>query len=208
MPIPPCLALVILGAAAFAPVVVQACPIDTAAHRAGTALTVILSEGPLRRFTLAELSQQPKQELVLRRTVAPQAGASGPSPTRSNDQSLRLGGWLLRDVLTASLRESPASDTNTTTSRSGDTAGARGQRWVVYEAVATDGYRAYFSWGEVFNSTLAEQMLIIQTHDGVVLNAEQGPLALRALADVRSGPRHVRNLCALVARRLSPTEAP
>jgi hypothetical protein len=29
-----------------------------------------------------------------------------------------------------------------------------------------------------------------------------GPLALRALADLRPGPRHVRNLCALVLRPL------
>lgn len=77
---------------------------------------------------------------------------------------------------------------------------ARGARTLVYEAVATDGYRAVFSWGELYNGAAGEQVLVITTQDGQALDARQGPLALRALADLRPGPRHVRNLCALVVR--------
>ena len=77
----------------------------------------------------------------------------------------------------------------------------RGARVGVVEAVATDGYRSVFSWGELFNSTAGEHALIITTQDGRTLNTAAGPLALRALADLRPGPRHVRNLCALVVRR-------
>lgn len=47
----------------------------------------------------------------------------------------------------------------------------RGARTGVVEAVATDGYRAVFSWGELFNASAGEP-----------------------------GPRHVRNLCALRVR--------
>jgi hypothetical protein len=79
----------------------------------------------------------------------------------------------------------------------------RAQRWLTFEAVATDGYRAMFSWGELFNTDAAEHVLVIRARDGKPLDAAEGPLALRALADTRPGPRHVRNLCAIVARTAS-----
>ena len=79
--------------------------------------------------------------------------------------------------------------------------GDRGARVGIVEAVATDGYRATFSWGELFNSSLGEQTLVIVAQDGRPLDAAAGPLALRSLADIRPGPRHVRNLCALLVRR-------
>ena len=81
------------------------------------------------------------------------------------------------------------------------TTGDRGTRVGIVEAVATDGYRATFSWGELFNSSLGEQTLVIVAQDGRPLDAVEGPLALRSLADIRPGPRHVRNLCALLVRR-------
>jgi hypothetical protein len=74
----------------------------------------------------------------------------------------------------------------------------RGARVGVIEAVATDGYRAVFSWGELFNSSLGDQVLVISTQDGKALDAAAGPLALRSLGDLRPGPRHVRNPCALI----------
>lgn len=77
----------------------------------------------------------------------------------------------------------------------------RGARAGVVEAVATDGYRAVFSWGELLNATAGQQALIITALDGQPLDDAEGPLALRALADLRPGPRHVRNLCGLVVRR-------
>jgi hypothetical protein len=52
----------------------------------------------------------------------------------------------------------------------------------------------------VFNTDAAEHVLVIRARDGKPLDAAEGPLALRALADTRPGPRHVRNLCAIVAR--------
>ncbi len=41
-------------------------------------------------------------------------------------------------------------------------------------------------------------MSSVLSQDGRPLEAAEGPLALRALSDVRPGPRHVRNLCALL----------
>jgi hypothetical protein len=124
----------------------------------------------------------PAQERVQRRTVA---GAASASP--SVEQSVRYGGVLLRDVLEQTMSAALK---------------ARDARRLVFEAVATDGYRAVFSWGELFNSAAGEQVLVIGTRDGQPLDAHEGPLALRSLGDVRPGPRHVRNLCAVVARVL------
>jgi hypothetical protein len=94
---------------------------------------------------------------------------------------------LLRDVL---LRSGPAFTTE------------RGARTSAIEAIASDGYRAVFRWGEVFSSPAGEQVLVITTQDGKRLDDAAGPLALRALGDLRPGPRPARNLCALVVRTL------
>ncbi len=118
-----------------------------------------------------------------RRTLAPSAGASA----STLEQSVRYGGVLLRDAL----NRAEAGEGN-----------RRAARWLIFEAVATDGYRAFFSWGELFNASLGDQVLVILTQDGQPLAADQGPLALRSLADLRPGPRHVRNLCAVIGRAM------
>jgi Oxidoreductase molybdopterin binding domain len=156
-----------------------ACPIDGAVP-AGTVL-IIRSAGAAQHLSFADLAALPSAERVQRRTLASAGAASAPA----QELSLRYGGVLLRDVLARAL--------------TGDASG-RAMRAATIEALATDGYRAAFSWGELFNSTTGDQVLVITTQDGVPLSTEQGPLALRALADLRPGPRHVRNLCALVVR--------
>jgi len=170
-----CLSLVAGPAAA------QSCPADAGAP-AGTLLSVFVPERAVQRFDRAQLDAQPRTELVARRSVG--AVASAPAV----EQQTRYAGWLLRDVLLRAIGAGPA--------------GERGMRGVVFEAIATDNYRAYFSWGELFNSALAEQVLVIAAVDGQGLGNDQGPLALRSLADLRPGPRHVRNLCALVVRNM------
>jgi hypothetical protein len=175
-------ALALASAAAFAQ---SACPIDGAVP-AGTLLT-IRAAGVAQHLSQADLAALPPAERAQRRTLTATDAASAPA----QELSLRYGGVLLRDVLASTL----ARDAN-----------RHAVRAATIEALATDGYRAAFSWGELFNSATGDQVLVITTQDGVPLNAAQGPLALRALADLRPGPRHVRNLCALVVRM--PGKAP
>jgi hypothetical protein len=156
----------------------QPCPLDTAVP-AGTVLTIRAALP--QHLGAADLAALPQVERVQRRTLAAIESASQPSV----EQTLRYGGVLLRDVLARSMSRD---------------AMRRAVRAATIEALATDGWRAAFSWGELFNSSAGDQVLVITTQDGVALNAEQGPLALRALADLRPGPRHVRNLCALTVR--------
>lgn len=131
------------------------------------------------RLHAAELAGLQQAQRVQRRTLTATQAAQ---PVL--EQSVRYSGVLLRDLLARTL---PADN-------------VRAARTMVVEAVATDGYRAVFSWGEIFNSSAGEQVLIIREQDGQPLGSEQGPLALRALGDLRPGPRHVRNLCGVMVR--------
>jgi hypothetical protein len=130
------------------------------------------------RLAVADLAALPQTERVQRRTLTANNTASQPAL----EQSVRYSGVLLRDVLA---RVVPAD---------------RAARTLVFEAVANDGYRAVFTWGEVFNSGAGDQILVITAQDGRALGDDQGPMTLRALSDLRPGPRHVRNLCGLVLR--------
>ena len=161
----------------------QACPSDAAARGADTLLVVQGDGLATRALRTAELDAMAATRLTQRVQVNSNA-ASGAAAT---DRSVAYSGVLLRDVLLHAGFGKPED---------------RGARFsVAVETVATDGYRAYFSWGELFNSAAGEQVLVVRTQDDQPLGAAAGPLALRALADLRPGPRHVRNLCAVIVRR-------
>jgi DMSO/TMAO reductase YedYZ molybdopterin-dependent catalytic subunit len=67
-------------------------------------------------------------------------------------------------------------------------------RKTVVVATARDGYRVVFSWPEIFNTEGGAQVLVVHERDGQALGPADGPLALVAAGDLRSGPRHVRGL--------------
>lgn len=75
-------------------------------------------------------------------------------------------------------------------------------RKAVVLATATDGYRAVFSWPELVNTEAGRQVLLAYERDGAPLDTREGPIALHAPADLRTGPRHVRNLQRLEVRIL------
>ena len=159
--------------------VVMACPTDTVSRKAGVLLTVQGAGAESLSMEAADLAALPAARLTQRHTVT--SGASAAS-----EHSTVYAGVLLRDVLSGAGFGAAAD---------------RGARVGVVEAIATDGYRAVFSWGELFNSSAGQHVLIITSQDGRALDNAAGPLALRALDDLRPGPRHVRNLCAVVVRR-------
>jgi Oxidoreductase molybdopterin binding domain len=155
-----------------------ACPTDAEPRVAGTVLTVQLPGQKAQSLSITALAALPPTTLTQRQTVA----SSGSSST---DRAVVYTGVLLRDVLR---NAGFASATD------------RSARTSIVEAVASDGYRAVFSWGELFNGLAGEQAMVITAQDGKTLDVAVGPLALRSLADLRPGPRHVRNLCALIVR--------
>lgn len=153
-----------------------ACPSDPAPRAAGVLLAAQVGDAAPLALRRSDLDALPPQTVSSRRIVE-RGGAR-------DEQALVYGGWLLRDVL----------------ARAGFGDAQRGTRTWIVEAVATDNYRAVFSWGELYNTALGDQVYVIGAQDGRPLDDAAGPLALRALADQRPGPRHVRNLCALIVR--------
>jgi hypothetical protein len=154
---------------------VSACPVGEADPNSDVLLVVLSPGHATVSFRAGDLAALPPTQLAQKKVLSSATGGS-------TEQSLAYGGVLLRDVL----------------KKAGvDEGRDRRTRLGVVEAIATDGYRASFSWGELFNSPAGEQILVIATQDGRQIDTSEGPLALRALGDVRPGPRHVRNLCAL-----------
>lgn len=62
----------------------------------------------------------------------------------------------------------------------------------VIVARATDGYVALFSWNELYNSPIGEQVFVLTGRAGEPLDESEGRIALISVQDQRTGPRHVR----------------
>ena len=177
-------ACALAAAACIAQAATAACPADRDAP-ADTLLSVRIGTQPPVRLDRAAVARFAPQQSVQRRTVA---SGSSAAPV---EQQIAYSGVPLAAIVN---------------SVAGDDRQSRDQRGWVFDAIAIDGYRAVFSWGELFNTDAGEQVLVIVAQDGKALDDREGPLALRALADRRPGPRHVRNLCAIVARPLQPVD--
>lgn len=156
-----------------------ACPLPDGRQPPPDTQLTLINGSTVLHLTAAQLDQLPATRLTQQQRVSSAAGTS-------TERSISFDGVLLREALTQVAYGGPAD---------------RAARFTQIEALATDGYRAGFSWGELFNTAVGDQALIVRGADGRPLTAEAGPLALRSLADLRPGPRHVRQLCAVIVRR-------
>jgi hypothetical protein len=169
-----CLTALLLVRPAFS----QECPVDS---------NIIFGKNEvvaLRLFaikpamsTINSLNQLPQTTIITERRLQ----VSG-SVNASDSQGTAWSGVLLRDFLLKNGLENVAS---------------RSLRNTRIEIVAKDGYKATFSWGEIFNNPIGSQVLLITKQDGKYLDVQEGPLAIRSLGDIRPGARHVRNICAI-----------
>ncbi len=75
-------------------------------------------------------------------------------------------------------------------------------RKAVVVAIARDGYRAVFSWPELANTAAGAQVMVVYERDGAPLSPQEGPLAITAPGDTRTGPRHVKWLQRIEVRVL------
>ena len=69
-------------------------------------------------------------------------------------------------------------------------------------AIATDGYQAVFSWGELFNTPVGQGVLVAFERDAQPLRDGEGHIALVSTADNRIGVRHVKWLTRIDVRRV------
>lgn len=119
-------------------------------------------------LTAAELRALPQKDYTEKRSVIVEG--------RELTQSVVMRGVPLRTLL--------------------DQAGLASDRHAVRRAyvllTAQDGYQTVFSWGELYNSRLGDDVLVLLRHGDDDLLARDGFPSLRSLQDVRPGPRHVR----------------
>lgn len=103
------------------------------------------------------------------------------------DKANNYRGVLLTDVLDAAVIDQKAH---------------KDDRRMVIVARATDGYTVTFSWSELYNSEIGKQVLVAWEKDGKPLSVGEGQMLLISGKDIKTGPRHVRNLSALEVVRM------
>ncbi len=70
-------------------------------------------------------------------------------------------------------------------------------------ATASDDYKAVFSWNELYNTAVGQGVLVLFSREGKPLGDEEGRLALISTKDLHTGPRHVRWLQDIQARKIA-----
>ena len=108
--------------------------------------------------------------------------------TAASETTRRYTGCLLRDVLD---RAKPVEKQRMDLRKS------------IVVITAADGYRAIFSWAELYLSPIGDGALVVYERDGQPLTANEGPLALVSLKDTRPGPRHVKWLSSIELRLIA-----
>lgn len=73
---------------------------------------------------------------------------------------------------------------------------------VALVAEGRDGYRALFSWSELFHSMIGDGVLLVFDHPQAPLPANAGPFALISRYDRFTGPRYLRGLRKVELHRL------
>jgi DMSO/TMAO reductase YedYZ molybdopterin-dependent catalytic subunit len=133
-------------------------------------------------YSVDDLKRLPVREFEDVRQIRAEGAIVG-----RGEQIRRYRGVLLRDVLSAA---GPLENERHDLRRS------------VVVATATDGYKAVFSWAELFLSPIGDGVLVILERDGDALPVTEGPLALLSLRDTKPGPRHVKWLAKVEIFRL------
>jgi len=73
---------------------------------------------------------------------------------------------------------------------------------ILIVASGNDGYRALFSWHEIFNSPAGDRLLAVLEKNGEPLEDSEGELCLVSAGDSRPGPRRIRYLSRILVRKI------
>jgi len=73
---------------------------------------------------------------------------------------------------------------------------------MVIVATASDGYKAIFSWQELYNSPIGDEVVVFYEKNNKPLDEDEGQIALISAKDLRAGPRHVKWLKSLEVVKL------
>jgi len=152
------------------------------AGRVTTTLSVKGGLEPELTLTVDDLRRLPVHQVDDVRSIRDSGSSTGDAAV-----ARRYTGCLLRDVLE---RAHPVEKQRFDLRKS------------VVIATASDGYRAVFSWAELYLSPIGDGVLVIYERDGLPLADDEGKIALVSLRDTRPGPRHVKWLQSIELRTL------
>ena len=71
-----------------------------------------------------------------------------------------------------------------------------------FVCIASDNYKAVFSWNEIFNSATGKSVYILTGHDGKPASALDNRIALVSPKDEMTGRRYVKGLQKIVVERV------
>lgn len=74
------------------------------------------------------------------------------------------------------------------------------QFYLVFEA--TDGYQVVYSWNEIFNTPVGDNVYVLTKADGVRLDAMEQRIAVASMSDMRTGRRYVKGFNKITVKRL------
>ncbi|OCL84269.1 Oxidoreductase molybdopterin binding domain protein [Arcobacter porcinus] len=73
---------------------------------------------------------------------------------------------------------------------------------VYIHAISTDGYETIFSYNEIFNTKLGDNIIVFYKKNGKYLEDYQGKIALISIDDIRNGPRHIKWLEKIIVGKI------
>ena len=74
------------------------------------------------------------------------------------------------------------------------------QFYLVFEA--TDGYQVVYSWNEIFNTSVGDQVYVLTKADGMALDAMEQRIATVSMSDGRTGRRYLKGFTKITVKRL------
>ena len=69
--------------------------------------------------------------------------------------------------------------------------------------IASDGYKAVFSWNEIFNTTTGDNLYLITSKDGKELKDMDDRILIISTTDFKTGRRNVKGLTKIVVERVN-----
>lgn len=74
------------------------------------------------------------------------------------------------------------------------------QFYLVFEA--SDGYRVLYSWNEIFNTPVGDNMYLLTKANGLALDAMEQRIAIVSMSDVRTGRRYLKGFTKIIVKSL------
>lgn len=73
---------------------------------------------------------------------------------------------------------------------------------IYIQAISKDGYETIFSYNEIFNTKLGDNIIVFYKKDGKYLEDYHGKIALISIDDIKNGPRYIKWLEKIIVGKI------